>query len=852
MFWPRIEEFVTRLHINLLGDPQVYLADQLLVALPYAKAQALLFYLAVKTDTVHARGALAELLWPHQTEQKALQNLRQALLRLNQMLAPVARDCPFLHVTRRTVQWNGQSSFVCDVHAFRWHIAQAARAPDPLPDLERAMQMYRGDFLHQFVFNDSVEFDTWVTQQREALHVQAVAACIQLYEAYEQHNQPTQAVAAARRLLRLEPWHEATHRALIRLYMAQDRHNDAIQQYHRCVALLHEEFALPPEAATTQLYEAARAHQKQRVSVGAHRTLALENHPAIIERLLAWCQPDVPSHASLEVLALAEQVLHRAGAQRPYDNAAEVCAHLIDAATLLGEPGWQEHYELMLALHTAAVTSAAHAGADTVLRDLETIVRNHAVSLLDTLPVVLTQIEYLIRQQQARAAVRVALPLLAQLGVPLPEHATAAHIEQAWAELQPRIAALPPEALPDLPPMTDALAQAALQLLHVLHIPTFIVAPDLNTLLILTQMRLTLDKGRTAYTALAVASYGVIYGHMQHNPAAGYPFGQIALHCLAADTPIQVVTMTHSKIFSFLAHWREPLRTLIAPMQQIADRSIAAFDIVGAVSMLHTRAFYLAESGSDLTTVAQQLGTDLHLGQRFHVDLRASPTTYTWHYVQALRGQSADPLFLFGSAEEDTTHLSHLRAVGNALLLHVFFTSRMALRYLFGDVAGATADLTQTERYADRLTGLLRMVVFMFYQSLIILANAAQGEAADLQQVRHNQHRLQQWATHAPENFLHKWHLIEAEVCRVAGDPAQAAAQYAQALTLADRHGYTHEAALAARCAAHYYAAQGDSAAAAAHYAQAQARYTAWGAQAIVAQMTDHSALATLGGSEPT
>jgi hypothetical protein len=162
------------------------------------------------------------------------------------------------------------------------------------------------------------------------------------------------------------------------------------------------------------------------------------------------------------------------------------------------------------------------------------------------------------------------------------------------------------------------------------------------------------------------------------------------------------------------------------------------------------------------------------------------------------------------------------------------------------------ADLVRAEPYAACLTGLLREVVFTFSQSLIILAGTEDHVPADMQQVRHNQHRLQQWATHAPENFLHKWHLVEAEVCRVAGDPAQAAAHYAQALTLADRHGYTHEAALAARCAAHYYAAQGDSAAAAAHYAQAQARYTAWGAQAIVAQMTEQSALATLGGSEPT
>lgn len=842
---------MTRLHLNLLGDPQVYLEDHLLITLPYAKAQALLFYLVVEVDAVHTRGALAEMLWPHQAEQRTLQNLRQALLRLRQMLVTTEHAPPFLRVTRRTVQWNPQSSFVCDVHVFRQYIEHAVHAADPLPDLERAMQVYRGDFLHQFVLNDSVEFDTWVTQQREALHVQAVTACTRLYETYEQNGQVTQAVGAAQRLLELEPWHEATHRALIRLYTTQGRYDDAIRQYHRCVALLHKEFALPPEVATTQLYEAARAHHQQRNIMVINHTAPLVDYPAIVERLLAWCKPDVPPNGKLDVFVLAEHALHRAREQRPDDNAAEVCAALVDAITLLGEPGWQQNYQLMLALHTAAVRSAAHAGENTVLRDLDIVVRNHAVSLLDTLPVVLIQVEYLIRRQQARAAVRVGLPLLALLGVLLPEQATVAHVEQAFAELQPRVAALPPEALPDLPPMTDAMAQAAMQLLHVLHIPTFIVAPNLNILLILTQMRLSIDKGRTVYTALAVASYGVVYGHMQHDPAAGYPFGQIALRCLDADAPIQVVTMTHSKIFSFLAHWREPLRTLIAPMQQIADRSIAALDIVGAVSILHTRAFYVAESGIDLATVSQHISADMHLHQRFHLDLWASPTTYTWHYVQALRGQTPDPYFLFGSAEEDTTRLTHLESAGNTLLVCMFLTSRMTLRYLFHDYVGAADDLAQVKPYAASLTGLLRQMVFTFAQSLIILAGAEDHVPADMQQVRHNQHRLQQWATHAPENFLHKWHLIESEVYRVSNDPAQAAAHYEHALTLADRHGYIHEAALVARCAAHFYAAQGDSEMAATCAAQAQARYTAWGAHALVAQMTGQLAIATFDDVEP-
>lgn len=821
------------LRLNLLGAPQVYLADQPLPALPYAKAQALLFYLVVEAQTSHARPALAEMFWAYQTEEKARQNLRQALLRLRQTLTVDADEPPFLLITRRSVQWNPQRPLVCDVANFRACLARADHQPDPLPALEEALRVYRGDFLHRFVLDDSIEFDTWATQQREELHVAAVTAASRLIATYAQDNQPAEAHAAARRLLELEPWNEEAYQTLMRLALAQGKYGEAIQHYQRCVQWLHAELALEPDTITTQLYEQAHTAQARTI-VPVNRPPAL-HRDGLVARLRAWCAGAAEPTTALDNGELARRALTRA--RNATDEPGNVCARLVDAMTLLGEDGWQHEYPLMLELCTAAATNAVRVGNDSVVNDLATQIRNHAATLLDTLPLVLLQVEYLTRRQHARSALRLALPVLAMLGVPLPEQATPTMVEQAFAALQPRLAALPAAALPTLPPMTDANAQAAMQLLHALHIPTFVVDPNVNALLILNQMRLSIEQGRTPQMALAVASYGVLYGQIHGDAAAGYPFGQIARQCLTPNTPAQIVTMTNSKILAFLAHWCEPLGTLLDPMQQVAENAIAAGEVMGAMSVLHIRAFCLLQAGTPLAEVARQVNHDLQFYRRYAVDLRASPSTYTLCYVQALQGQTANPRFLLGSAEDDATRLTHLETVGNTLLRYMFCTSRMMLRYLLHDYAGAAADLANAEPHAASVTGLLRQAIALVYHSLITLAQDSTCTPDNLQRVRSQQAQLRQWATHAPSNFAHKWHLVEAELCRVRGDIPQAATHYQQAITLAQQAAFVHDAALAAERAMLFYAARGDQQHATRYAALAHTHYTAWGAHVKVVQV---------------
>lgn len=123
--------------LSLLGVPRLTVAAQP-VRLAYAKAEALLYYLAV-TGQVHSRAALAALLWSQSTEAQARNSLRNAIYTIRRGLKPLDP----LIIERDTI---GLDSAVVqiDLPHFRTAIEQPTQPNDTLV---AALALWRGLFL---------------------------------------------------------------------------------------------------------------------------------------------------------------------------------------------------------------------------------------------------------------------------------------------------------------------------------------------------------------------------------------------------------------------------------------------------------------------------------------------------------------------------------------------------------------------------------------------------------------------------------------------------------------------------------------------------------------------------------
>jgi two-component system, NarL family, sensor kinase len=97
-----------------------------------------------------------------------------------------------------------------------------------------------------------------------------------------------------------------------------------------------------------------------------------------------------------------------------------------------------------------------------------------------------------------------------------------------------------------------------------------------------------------------------------------------------------------------------------------------------------------------------------------------------------------------------------------------------------------------------------------------------------------NQEKMQKWAEHTPMNYLHKFHLVEAEKARVLGQFFEAEEFYERAIAGAAENELIQEEALAYELAAKHYLARGRSKIAQTYIKEAHYCYDRWGATAKV------------------
>ena len=131
-----------------------------------------------------------------------------------------------------------------------------------------------------------------------------------------------------------------------------------------------------------------------------------------------------------------------------------------------------------------------------------------------------------------------------------------------------------------------------------------------------------------------------------------------------------------------------------------------------------------------------------------------------------------------------------------------------------------------------------RVDVFCLYHSLALLSlplDASNSQiVAWLNCVNINQEKMQKWAEHPPMNYLHKFHLVEAEKARVLGQFFKAEEFYERAIAGAAENEFIQEEALAYELAAKHYLARGREKIAQTYIKEAHCCYNRWGATAKV------------------
>ena len=203
------------------------------------KARALLAYLAWHGGGyLIDREILVDLLWPHQDGEAGRHSLRNCLWQLGR-----AGLANLLQADLETVRIRADS----DLARFR--------AAVEAEDFRGAAVLVRGPLLDHFP-EISEPFDQWLRRARASFGREAAAMLRHVVADLLAGGEFDKAVDQAVRLVAFDEIDEASHRLLLRAYMAAGRRNAAVRHYRDLALMLRRELGVAPEPATQALLAA--------------------------------------------------------------------------------------------------------------------------------------------------------------------------------------------------------------------------------------------------------------------------------------------------------------------------------------------------------------------------------------------------------------------------------------------------------------------------------------------------------------------------------------------------------------------------------------------------------------------
>jgi DNA-binding SARP family transcriptional activator len=233
--------------LKLLGSPQLLDGHGRLIPIP-AKAFALVAYILLTGGGAPvARAAVRQFLWDTPDAKTAATNLRKFLLRIRER----QKQFGFELVREERDHVALTQSVEIDLQGF----LQISRGHSPA-DIVRLCDLYRGELLESCPGEEPAARE-WLDIQRTKLRDAFIGATAAWIEASDATTDRMLLRVAARRLIEVDSYNEAAHRALMQLFLDSGEPARVIDVYRSLEDRLKTELGVAPDAETTKLLHSA-------------------------------------------------------------------------------------------------------------------------------------------------------------------------------------------------------------------------------------------------------------------------------------------------------------------------------------------------------------------------------------------------------------------------------------------------------------------------------------------------------------------------------------------------------------------------------------------------------------------
>jgi len=534
----------------------------------------------------------------------------------------------------------------------------------------------------------------------------------------------------------------------------------------------------------------------------------------------------------------------KAGIKAKLSSAYETAYNYIRIAeSLLTSESWTNHYQSTLNIYTELSDIAYLNGDYQKTSEYVDVIDKNATEILDTTKAYFSLLNSLRAQAKYKEAIKKGLEIVAKLGVKV---SRASKLNLIKSLIKTSIATNKSyEQLSNMPFMSQKNIMAATKLLDAIGTSAYRADPQLLAIMVFKSLRLAMQYGYFESTSYGMVAYGMILGTLNKIEKSQF-WGEVATFVQEKYNYSGIKCKTIYMKLLFVSPWKKRIHTLLPDIYTNYKTGLETGDLEFAGMSLALYFGLSTLSNSNLKELKNNVLKHSSQLSKLGKDKSTQSFMYNIQLIEDLTSESMDTQSITGIYFNEQTVVKHLEDNKAYSTIAHIYQAKLFIYYLFNEAYEIESLIDKLEEYRALGKGYYFHALLNFYKSLCLLniytKKDTEGKAKILKIVNKNQKQLGIWAKHCPENFEHKYFLVEAERMRILGKINEAKTLYDKAIVGANTHEFIQEEGIAFETAANFYLLQNQSIIARTYLQNAYRAYHTWGATAKLRQMEERYA----------
>ncbi|HEC85955.1 MAG TPA: serine/threonine-protein kinase PknK, partial [Thioploca sp.] len=548
-------------------------------------------------------------------------------------------------------------------------------------------------------------------------------------------------------------------------------------------------------------------------------------------------------HDTSEQLKLAQLNLEAGKKAKDATAYAAASQYLTISTDCLMGDIWLEHYELAFELYKVRADVEYLNGNFDHSENLIHLILERAKTALEQAEIyntLIVQKTMLAKYAEAIQSGRTALRLL---GIDVPESDLQAAFGGEVANVKENLGGRKITALTEAAEMTITEKQVAMKLLTNLAPPCYFSNQALFAVVVGKSTNLSLKYGNTPESGLSYANYGLLVLLALGDYQSSSEFAQLSLEVGRKPNNLAQKCKAYMVAGCFLIHWVKPLKAANDIINEGYQAGLESGDLQFAGYSLSYHLLGLISQGRPLKQTLQDISNCLQFSQKTQNQVATDVALGCQLTLWNLSGLTADKLSFDSQDIREADYLKNCQEKQSIIGLCPYQILKAQVLYLYGAPAEALQWVSEAEKGLVFIKGMISVAEHNFYYSLILAALYPEASEPEKKQywekISTLQQQLKTWADNSPDNFLHKYLLVEAEIARISDKHFETIELYDQAIEAAIKSELIQNEALANELAAKFWLEKGKAEFAQLYLKKAHYGYQQWGATRKVADLEE-------------